>query len=411
MKYIKSSYIRGIVEAPSSKSESIRAAMISLLFDNEFIIRNYSNCIDAQIAAELIKSLGKNLLRFGNAVKIKSTPKSSVPMFLNVGESALLARIAALFLTKRFDEFSLSGEGSLLRRRFEDIKQFEKYGLKISSSTFPLNISGKLIEKKQYEIDCKNTSQIVTGLIFLLVSKSINATIKVENAVSMSYIDLTINVLSELGAEIIRNDNFITINKTELNKNEIEIKSDWSSISHLFAVGIINGNIAIDKVNYNTNQADERILNISEFANCFIKDGNRLLVNKGVKSFELDCSESPDLFPALAAIACSTEGISKINGTNRLENKESNRAEVIKREFSKFGAKIEISGNEMIIEGTSNLMAATIEPEDDHRIAMASVALALKANGKSEIRDSNCVRKSYSKFWEDMKTLGANIDE
>ena len=129
-----------------------------------------------------------------------------------------------------------------------------------------------------------------------------------------------------------------------------------------------------------------------------------------LKAFEFDATESPDLFPPLVALAAYSEGVSTIKGVSRLIYKESDRATALKEEFGKMNISIEIDGDLMKITG-GRPTGARVESHDDHRIAMAVAVAALGASGKVNIRDSQCVAKSYPGFFDDLRHLGAIVRE
>ena len=54
---------------------------------------------------------------------------------------------------------------------------------------------------------------------------------------------------------------------------------------------------------------------------------------------------------------------------------------------------------------------AHVESHEDHRIAMALAVAALGAGGRVFIRDSQCVAKSYTGFFDDLRQLGALVHE
>ena len=128
-----------------------------------------------------------------------------------------------------------------------------------------------------------------------------------------------------------------------------------------------------------------------------------------MKGFSFDANDCPDLFPPLVALAAYCKGNTRIKGVKRLTHKESNRAESLQKEFSKMGIRIEINGDEMIIEGAGKVRGATIHSHHDHRIAMAGAVAALGADGETIIKEAHAVRKSYPDFYEDLKSLGARL--
>jgi 3-phosphoshikimate 1-carboxyvinyltransferase len=99
------------------------------------------------------------------------------------------------------------------------------------------------------------------------------------------------------------------------------------------------------------------------------------------------------------ATFCS--GTSVITGTERLIDKESNRAETLKSEFEKIGVPISLIDNKMYIKG-SMLKGATVESHNDHRVAMALAVAALGSEEEITILNSDCVNKSYPFFFRDI---------
>ena len=110
------------------------------------------------------------------------------------------------------------------------------------------------------------------------------------------------------------------------------------------------------------------------------------------------------------ALAAYSSGISTIKGVSRLIYKESDRAAALKEEFGKMNISVVIEGDVMKVTG-GQPTGARVESHDDHRIAMAVAVAALRATGKVNIRDSQCVAKSYPGFFDDIRHLGALVRE
>ena len=123
-----------------------------------------------------------------------------------------------------------------------------------------------------------------------------------------------------------------------------------------------------------------------------------------LNGFDFDATQRPDLFPILAVLGANCEGTTRIRGVNRLQYKESNRAEAIYTEFSKLGMRVEFDEDIMVIHG-SQLSGGTVDSCSDHRIAMAAAIAALTATGPVTITNAQAVTKSYPRFWEDLETL------
>ncbi|MDR3245792.1 MAG: 3-phosphoshikimate 1-carboxyvinyltransferase, partial [Prevotellaceae bacterium] len=169
-------------------------------------------------------------------------------------------------------------------------------------------------------------------------------------------------------------------------------------------------------LDYQSNQADKKIVEILESAgaNVEIKTSSVKVSKNELNPFDFDATDSPDLFPALVALAANCEGVSRIKGVGRLSSKESDRAETLKSEFGKTGIRIDLTGDFMLVEGKKPEIFAkkmTINSHNDHRIAM-SMAVGtlgfLDFGTKIIIENADCVNKSYPGFWKDIETVLIN---
>jgi 3-phosphoshikimate 1-carboxyvinyltransferase len=62
------------------------------------------------------------------------------------------------------------------------------------------------------------------------------------------------------------------------------------------------------------------------------------------------------------------------------------------------GIEVQIEGNDLRIKGGTP-KGALIHPQNDHRIAMAFAIASLKVKDL-QIRDKECVKKSFPNFWD-----------
>jgi 3-phosphoshikimate 1-carboxyvinyltransferase len=93
----------------------------------------------------------------------------------------------------------------------------------------------------------------------------------------------------------------------------------------------------------------------------------------------------------------------------RLKHKESNRAVTLQDEFDLMGVKITFDDDIMIIHGGEVVKGADVHSHHDHRIAMACAVAALGANSETVIDEAHAIKKSYPDFYNDLKSLGANV--
>jgi len=92
-----------------------------------------------------------------------------------------------------------------------------------------------------------------------------------------------------------------------------------------------------------------------------------------------------------------------------LRVKESDRIAALAEGLRQMGAKVEEFPDGMRVEGRAagKLHGAKIDPQGDHRIAMALLVAALGADGDTTIRDAECVGVSFPEFFATLERLRA----
>jgi 3-phosphoshikimate 1-carboxyvinyltransferase len=112
-----------------------------------------------------------------------------------------------------------------------------------------------------------------------------------------------------------------------------------------------------------------------------------------------------DELPLLAVLATQANGRTEVRGAAELRVKESDRIDAIAEALGSMGAQIETFDDGFAIEGAQPLHGALIDPQGDHRIAMAAAVASLCARGTTTIFDAECVGVSYPSFFGVMRSL------
>jgi 3-phosphoshikimate 1-carboxyvinyltransferase len=176
----------------------------------------------------------------------------------------------------------------------------------------------------------------------------------------------------------------------------------------MLAAGAVGGEVTMENLNTGSRQADGAVLEILEAmgAGVTCREGSVSVSKEDLKGVELDLSDSPDLFPIVAALSAVAKGGCVLRGLGRLRFKESDRLEVMVEGLAQAGIKSTRDGDSLSIEG-GKPRGCVIDPRKDHRIAMAFAVLGLVAEGETTILDAECVSKSYPGFWRDLESIGA----
>ena len=126
-----------------------------------------------------------------------------------------------------------------------------------------------------------------------------------------------------------------------------------------------------------------------------------------LQGVDVDLNAMPDMAQTLAVCALFAKGSTKIRNVGNLRVKETDRMAALQTELSKLGAKVEVDGDDLLIEPPAGqkVTPAQIDTYDDHRMAM-SFALAGLKNSGVVINDPGCVAKTFPRYFEYLGMLG-----
>lgn len=390
----------GEVSAPPSKSFAHRYLIGSVLSRGKCVIKNIADSDDISATLSCIEQLGGSVTKDGNIVTVISTNEKQIEnAVFDCKESGSTLRffIPVVLATGAKNCTFLGSERLLARGIKEYEKLFENSDVKIKSDEKSIEVNGTL-SAGNYEISGEVSSQYTTGMLFALSVLDGKSTLKITgNAESRAYVDMTIKVLKDFGADIAEPEkNFFEINgKGRLSPGEFTVEGDWSNAAFLIALSRLLGTISISGLNENSVQGD-RFLSVAFDA----LDG---------ENAEIDLKDCPDLAPILFAYAAYING-GRFTNTRRLRVKESDRANVMAEELKKFGANVKVYENSVEIERTQ--LKPPIVPlcgHNDHRIVMALSVLAAVLG--AEIDGAEAVNKSYPDFFRVIKKAGVNVYE
>ncbi len=442
---IQPSTLVGNILAPASKSSMQRACAAALVRKGKSIIHNPGVSNDDKAALSIIKEMGCEwtfeneylIIDSSNAtIHSPNTIHHSPLTAINCGESGLSIRMFTPIVALSNQSITINGTGSLLTRPmdfFDEILPLLSVEVKSNAGKLPLEVKGPL-QANNISIDGSLSSQFLTGLL-MAFSASLQlppkegeqepVTIKVNNLKSKPYVDLTLEVMKQFGLNVPVNTNYesFTFNNSAIHQSanssiNYTVEGDWSGAAFLLVAGAIASptKICIKGLDVFSTQADKAILQALMDSGCTISIQPELIEVglpasglQGLKAFQFNATDCPDLFPPLVALASFCNGTSVIEGVSRLAHKESNRGLTLQEEFKKLGIKIVLQDDLMLIHGGTGVKGATVHSRHDHRIAMACAVAALNANAEVIIEDADAINKSYPNFYEHIQSLNAVI--
>jgi 3-phosphoshikimate 1-carboxyvinyltransferase len=283
----------------------------------------------------------------------------------------------------------------------------------------PLNITGPL-NQKTAEVKIKGdiSSQYISALLMIAPILPQGLTLEIEGELtSKPYVDMTLDMLAEVGIEHSWNGNSITIKPQVFKPGTLVVEPDWSAASYWYSIAALadEAEISLPALKEKSLQGDSQIKNIMKiFGIATSKTDNGIAISNLGLSLDtkevLDLKTCPDLAQTIVVIAAALGKNMSFTGLETLKIKETDRIAALQNELAKIGVTF-TENNLVYTLNTDNLHfpdKVTFATYEDHRMAMAFAPLALLIN-EVEIEEMQVVEKSYPYYWEDLKKAGFDV--
>lgn len=388
----------GTVAAPPSKSCAHRLLLGAALAEGTSFIRGISLSQDVQATLDCIAALGASVRFDGETAQIFGGLNPSENVLFPCRESGSTLRFLLPLALVRKNTAVFTGTPRLIERGISVYETlFAEKGISVVKSEKSVTVSGQLLPGT-YTVSGGVSSQFITGLLYALPLLDGNSALRVLPPVeSRPYIDLTVDVLRKYGIQIFEIEpGFFQIpGRQRYRSLDLRVEGDWSNAAPLLALSRLGGDVAVTGLDSESLQADRVCLQALD----------RLEMQDAL----IDLSDCPDLGPVLFTVAAAKHG-AVFTGTRRLRMKESDRAAAMAEELSKFGIQTAISGNAVtVFSGQLYAPKTPLSGHNDHRIVMALALLCTLTGGT--ITGAEAIKKSYPRFFADLRVLGICAEE
>ncbi len=415
--------VRGSVSLPGDKSISHRYAMLAALAEGASRLENYSTGADCASTLGCLRSLGVKWERKDGAdnvieVQGNGTSLSAPSQPLDCGNSGSTIRMLSGIVAAQKFSSEMAGDESLARRPMERvIAPLTAMGAQITSHNGlpPLHITGTNLKGIDYQVPVAS-AQVKTCLLFAGLLAEGETRI-VEPVRTRDHGEVA---LRAFGANLERKGNEVRIRGGQcLRGIEARVPGDLSSAAFFLCAAALFPGSQLTVTSLLMNPTRARLLDIlmqmglrisvtqleeihGELVGTLQVEGGRL---KGATIAGVDTAALIDEIPVLAAIAPYTEQGIEVRDAKELRVKESDRIAVLATNLRAMGAQVEEREDGLRIPGGQLLRGATIDSFGDHRIAMAFSIAALRAQGETLIRGSECAAISYPAFFATLEGL------
>lgn len=397
---------------PASKSISNRALIIHALSGGCLLPENLSNCDDTEV---IVAALKDNPYEIN--IKAAGTAMRFMTAYLAVkeGEEHVLTG------TERMKHRPIAVLVDALRFLGAEMEYMGEEGFP------PLRIRGKRLEGGLLEVPGNISSQYISSLLMIgpVLRKGLTLRL-MGDVISRPYIDLTLWMMREFGADAEWNDyETIVVRPKPYEERAYYIENDWSAASYWYEMVALSkdaeATVRLEGLMDGSKQGDSSLRYIFSLLGVKSRFESKqqgvptavILSHSGrcVPRLEYDFVNAPDLAQTFV-VACALMNVPfHFRGLSTLKIKETDRIEALKTEMRKLGYVVkDINDSELVWDGercTPDL-ASGIDTYEDHRMALAFAPAACRLDAL-RINDPQVVTKSYPNYWDDLRTAHFSI--
>ena len=424
--------ISGVAELPGDKSISHRYAIIAALSEGASEIHNYSPAGDCHSTLDCLKRLGVPIELARDRVRIAGVGLNGLrppSRALDAENSGTTIRMLAGVLAGQSFTSTLTGDKSLRRRPMARIAApLRKMGATITGvdgDRAPLEIRGGHLHAIEYALPVPS-AQVKSAV--LLAGLFADGVTTVREAVRTR--DHTEIALREFGASVeickggsqARPEHIARLHpRPKLLGRQIIAPGDLSAAVFLIGAALVLPGSELLLRNVGLNPTRTRVLDFLIGTGAAINVGSlqlrdgELVGDVAVRYSTLEgggisgpqVAEMIDELPMLAALGPYTEKGIEVRDAKELRVKESDRIAALAEGLRRMGAVVEEYPDGLRVGGRAGgkLRGAKVDPQSDHRIAMALAVAALGAEGESKVLDAGCVSISFPAFFKTLAQL------
>lgn len=413
-----------MAELPGDKSISHRYAIIAALAEGTSEIYNYASAADCRSTLECLKRLGVAIDIGKDRVRIAGVGLHGLKAprrTLDAENSGTTIRMLSGVLAGQPFTSTISGDRSLRQRPMARIvtplRQMGAVVTGVDGDRAPLEIRGGNLHAIDYTLPVPSAQVKSAVLLAGLFADGITS---VREAVRTR--DHTELALREFGATVEVEKGIARIHPgPKLVGRQIMVPGDLSAAVFLIGAALVLPGSELVLHNAGVNPTRTRILDFLigmgaaiNVASLQSRDGElvgdiavRHAPLEGGKISGAQVAEMIDELPMLAALGPYTEKGIEIRDAKELRVKESDRIAALAEGLRRMGASVEEFPDGLRVEGREKgrLRGAKVDPQGDHRIAMALAVAALGAEGNSTVLDADCAGVSFPEFFTTLARL------
>ncbi len=403
------------VRVPGSKSLTNRALVCAALASGTTTLRGWLRSDDTDAMREGLARFGVETREEGEELVVSGVAgRFAIPMHpIDCRGSGTTMRFLTAVATLAPGRVVLDGSARMRERPIQELVDVlgELGGQARTRAGFPpVTVQGGGLRGGRVALDASKTSQFLSAVLLVAPLTDEGIDVSTGPIPSRPYVEMTLEMIRAFGASVeLASDRLFRISGGQSYRGRrYAIEPDATSASYFFAAAAITGGrVRVEGLSAASSQGDARFVEVLERMGCNVERSSQWIAVRGSRylhGIDVDLNSMPDTALTLAPIACFASGPTWIRNVGVLRLHESDRIEALRRELTRLGATVEVSGSDIKIEPPQQIRPARIATYDDHRMAMGFAVAGLVAPG-IVIENPGCVSKTFPEFFDRLAEL------
>jgi 3-phosphoshikimate 1-carboxyvinyltransferase len=406
-----------IVQVPGSKSYTHRTLIAAGLAAGQSEVVRPLLSEDCLLTMQALRQMGVAVGEPGERITVTGCGGAlkATDLPIELGNSGTSMRLLTAIAALGRGDYTLTGTARMQERPIRELGDaLAGLGVPVAYGRRPgcppITVSGGRIAHRKVQIDCRVSSQYLSGLLLAAPCTEKGMAIEVAGGpVSKPYIDMTVEILERFGIVVNRDGytRFDVPGRQRYRCGSYEVAPDASQAGYFWAAAAVSGaTVTVQGVYADAIQGDVRLAQVLGRMGCRVDATPAGIAVTGgeLKAVAVDMGDMPDMVPTLAVVAAFARGTTVITNVAHLRAKECDRLAAVEAELAKMGINAHSTADELHVTGGTP-HGAEIETYEDHRIAMCFAVAGLRVAGV-RIKNPGCVAKSFPDFWEVFGGLG-----
>ncbi len=406
--------LSGTVTVPGSKSLSNRALLLAAFAEGTSHLKGLLWSDDTEACFVALQSLGVPMQKISEHELSVTGVKAFAPhQKINCRDAGTVSRFLIPIAAALGGVYEFYGTARLSERPLKPLLEgLTALGVQIEyqgqPGFLPLRLESQGLQGGTLEVDIKDSSQFVSGLLLAAPKASGPVTIFADHLATKPYVRVTLEMMADFGVQAELQANAVQVLPGVYQACEYEIEPDASTASYFFAAAALTGGeITVKGLHRQVLQGDIRFLDVLEKMGAQVTEVAGGITVKGPKILqglgEIDFTGMSDTFMTLAALCPFANAPTTIKGLRHTRLQESDRVEAMRQGLSALGAQVTTTEDSITIY-PSVLHGAVINSHRDHRIAMSHALIGLRVPNVV-IDQADCVKKTCPHFFELLLSL------